>query len=210
MAARTVAVFDFDGTLTKGDTLVPFLTTLAGRAAVLGAFARDPLALALGAARLGDRDAAKERVLTRVLRGRSYDDLRRVGTQFAQRLASAGITADARERIEQHRRAGHSVVIASASLDVYLSDVAHALGVEQLLCSRLEIDDAGRCTGRLLGANCRGAEKAARVRALLTDDDVEVWAYGNSRDDDAMLALAHHPVRVKRGRFGALAPSGSR
>ena len=59
----------------------------------------------------------------------------------------------------------------------------------------------GRCTGRLDGANCRGPEKATRLQTLLGDDPVELWAYGNSAGDDEMLALARHPVRVKRGRL---------
>ena len=88
----------------------------------------------------------------------------------------------------------------SASLDVYLADVADALGIAHLLCTSLETDDLERCTGRMRGANCRGPEKAARLQALFADDDVELWAYGNSRGDDEMLALAQHPARVRRGR----------
>ena len=98
-------------------------------------------------------------------------------------------------------RCGHEVVIVSASLDVYLDEVARSLGVAHLLCTGLVADERGRCTGHLRGANCRGAEKVARLRALFGDDDVELWAYGNSRGDDEMLALAHHPVIVRRSRM---------
>ncbi len=92
----------------------------------------------------------------------------------------------------------------SASLDVYLDTVAATLGVQHVICTSLDTDETGGCTGRLRGANCRGPEKAARLRALLGDDDVELWAYGNSHGDDEMLALAHHPVRVRRGRVRPL------
>jgi phosphatidylglycerophosphatase C len=111
------------------------------------------------------------------------------------------VTTDARDRIAWHRREGHEVAIVSASLDVYLDEVARTLGVAHVLCTSLDRDAQGACTGALRGANCRGPEKAARLRALLGDEDVELWAYGNSSGDDEMLAFAQHPVRVRRGRI---------
>jgi phosphatidylglycerophosphatase C len=82
--------------------------------------------------------------------------------------------------------------------------VARDLAITHLLCSELERDDTGSCTGRLRGANCRGPEKALRLRTLFGDTEVELWAYGNSSGDDEMLALAQHPVRVRRGRIRGL------
>jgi phosphatidylglycerophosphatase C len=201
VSSRTVAAFDFDGTLTRRDSLVPFLTAVAGRATVLRALGFESPRLALVAAGRGDRDAAKERVLTRVLGGRPYDQIEATGRAFGGELARSAITPDGRDRIAWHRRAGHEVVIVSASLDVYLDEVARTLGAAHVLCTALVADDRGLCTGRLVGANCRGAEKATRLRELLGDDDVELWAYGNTSGDDAMLALAQHPVRMRRGRM---------
>jgi len=201
MSSRTVAAFDFDGTLTRRDSLVQFLVTVAGRATVLRAMGAESGALALAAIGRGDRDAEKERVLTRVLGGRPYDEVEAAGRAFGSRLARTAITPDGRERIAWHREAGHEVVIVSASLDVYLDEVARVLGADHVLCTSLVVDDRGRCTGGLLGGNCRGAEKATRLRALLGDDDVELWAYGNSSGDAEMLALAQHPVRARRGRI---------
>ena len=59
----------------------------------------------------------------------------------------------------------------------------------------------GLLTGRLEGANCRGPEKARRVRALLAErglDDAELWAYGDSPDDEPLLDYADHGIRVDR------------
>lgn len=198
---RTFAAFDFDGTLTRRDTLVPFLTTVAGRTAVMRALAAESVGLARAAAGRGDRDIAKERVLTRVLAGLPHSEVATAGRAFGVKLARRAITPEARHRIAWHRREGHDVVIVSASLDVYLGEVADALGVTHLLCTSLDIDERGDCTGRLLGANCRGPEKAARLQTLFGADDVELWAYGNSRGDDEMLALADHAVRARRGRL---------
>jgi phosphatidylglycerophosphatase C len=199
--SRTVAAFDFDGTLTRHDSLLQFLIAVAGRRPVLRAMAAESRALALAAIGRGDRDAEKERMLTRVLGGRPHDEVAAAGHAFGTALARSSITPDGRDRIAWHRAAGHEIVIVSASLDVYLHDVARALGVDHVLCTSLVVDGLGRCTGGLLGGNCRGPEKAKRLRALLGDDEVELWAYGNSRGDHEMLALAQHPVRARRGRI---------
>src|SRR3954471_21399261 len=117
---RTVAAFDFDGTLTRRDSLVPFLTNLAGRTAVMRALAAESGGLARAAAGRGDRDLAKERVLTRVLAGVPHSDVASAGRTFGAELTRRAITPEARHRIAWHRREGHDVVIVSASLDVYL------------------------------------------------------------------------------------------
>ena len=70
-----------------------------------------------------------------------------------------------------------------------------------VVCTRLEQDASGRLTGRLQGANCRGPEKARRLRAWLEAEglaDAEVWAYGDSEGDAELLAQADHPVWVRR------------
>jgi HAD superfamily hydrolase (TIGR01490 family) len=207
VSRKVVAAFDFDGTMTRRDTLVPFLATVAGRGSVIAALAAEAPRFAYAATGRGDRDAAKIRVLRRLLAGRAYADVTGAGRAFGARLARRGISAQARDRLAWHRRAGHEIAIVSASLDVYLVEVAHQLGVGHVLCTALDVDDQERCTGLLRGRNCRGAEKVERLRTLLDGEDVELWAYGNSAGDEEMLALAQHPVRVRRGVIRPPAPS---
>jgi phosphatidylglycerophosphatase C len=203
---RTVAAFDFDGTLTRRDTFVPFLASLVGRARLLAALAAESPALTRVAVGRLDRDAAKERLVTRVLAGWRHDELTDAGHAYGRMLARDAITAPMRARLDWHRREGHEIVVVSASLDVYVAAAAEQLGIDRALCTRLEVDSAGRCTGRLLGGNCRGPEKAKRLQAhVAATGGCVAWAYGDSRGDAEMLALAANAVRVRRGRAPARA-----
>jgi phosphatidylglycerophosphatase C len=201
---RPIAAFDLDGTLTRRDTLLPFLASVVPRPRLVRALAdqalRVPAAVARGAL---DRDALKERLLVRVFAGTPRDAIDAAGAAYGRRLAERGISPAMRERLAWHRAEEHHIVIVSASLDVYVREVARALEVDDAMASTLEFDADGRCTGRLLGGNCRGAEKARRLRTLLDGGASIAYAYGNSRGDREMLALAAQPIRVRRGRIVA-------
>jgi HAD superfamily hydrolase (TIGR01490 family) len=189
-------VFDVDGTLTTGDCVLPFLRRAAG-ARLATTLLRRPLSLGRGLLRR-DRDRLKA-LACAALAGLPADEIDRLGAAFAQEVASSRLRDDTTARLRRHRELGHKVVLASASLDAYLEPLGALLGVDQIACTRLERDADGLLTGRLEGANCRGPEKARRVRALLAArglESAEVWAYGDSPDDDALLGLADHPLRV--------------
>jgi phosphatidylglycerophosphatase C len=200
-AWRTVAAFDFDGTLTRHDSLLPFLARIAGWPRAALAFGRVAPRLARASRRSDDRDAAKERLLVHLLAGRPYRDVEALGEAYGRALVTRAIRPGMRRLVQWHRAQGHDVVIVSASLDVYLHPVARQLDAHELLCTRLEVDEHGACTGRMLGGNCRGPGKAARLREYLGAEPVTLWAYGDSAGDDEMLAMADHPVRARRGRL---------
>ena len=193
-----VAAFDVDGTLTTGDCVLPFLRRAAGRRLATTLLARSP-ALAAALVRR-DRDRLKE-LACASLAGLPADEVERLGDAFARDVASNRLRADTTARLRRHRELGHTVVLASASLDPYLRPLGELLRVNEVLCTTLERGPDGRLTGGLEGRNCRGPEKARRVRELLAArglDGAELWAYGNSADDAPMLALADHPIRVGR------------
>lgn len=191
-----VAAFDFDGTLVGGDSLLPFLrVVLGGRAPAAFATAAPRMAAAY---RHGGRDAAKAALLSRLLAGVPAAPVDTAGAAYGRRLATR-VRPAMRTCLEDHRRAGHRLVLVSASLATYLEPFAAEVGIPEVIATRLEVGAGGLLTGRLLGANVRGEEKAARLRALLGDGEVELWAYGNSDGDRAMLAMADHPCLVRRG-----------
>lgn len=204
LTERRVAAFDFDGTIARRDTVVPFLVSVAGRAAVARAVGtRVPQLLRIAAGRADGeaRDREKARFVRQLLAGRSAADVARAGSRFASDLwARQAFRPDVMTQLAWHRSRGHEIVIVSASLDVYLRPLAPRLGVGDVLSCSLETDAGGRLTGELLGGNVRGAEKVRRLTAWLGGDAAlaatELWAYGDSSGDDELLAVADHPTRV--------------
>ena len=192
-----IAAFDFDRTLTRRDTLIPFLGRLAGRR-------RLALALAAQSRRyLRDQDAAKLDMLRRLTTGILHDEFELAGRDYAVGLHHH-LRPDVMARLRWHRSAGHRLVIVSASLGTYLRPFGVTLGVDEVLAVELDVAPSGHLTGQVTGGvNTRGPEKARRLAAWLSETvpdgaAPEIWAYGDSSGDDELLAMADHPVRVTR------------
>jgi phosphatidylglycerophosphatase C len=200
----TVAAFDFDGTLTRRDSLVPFLAQVCGWPRVTTALSALAPRIALALSGHGDRDAAKEALLKRLLAGRKASDVAAAGERYAASLRQRGrLRPEMLDRVHWHREQGHALVLVSASLTPYLDPLGDDLGFDAVLATRLAIDSSWRLTGRFDGNNVRGAEKVARLEAWLAGDRPTLWVYGNSQGDAELLAIADAPRRVRRrGRSG--------
>jgi phosphatidylglycerophosphatase C len=194
-----VAAFDVDGTLTSRDCVVPFLVRIGGWSRVLRASVRHPVLLASTALGRGDRDRLKEVVVGQLVRGRNRASLDELGRRFALDAVAGWLRADTLARLRWHRESGHRVVLVSASLRHYLDPLAAEVlgGVDAVLCTDVETDSSGTCTGRLDGGNCRGAEKSRRLSEWIGSRSATIYAYGDSSGDTELLAMAHHPVRVR-------------
>ena len=193
-----VAAFDFDGTLSRRDTFLPFLQKVCGAQRLFTAMARCGPALSRLAVGRADRDAVKDALLVRLLAGHPADELAEQGTAYASFLRSSDrLRPDTMARAEDHLQRGHRVVLVSASPSVYLEPLAADLGFDAALATNLEVDPAGRITGRMLGGNCRGREKVARLEAWLGGSEPPLYAYGNSSGDRELLARAHVGLLVR-------------
>jgi len=188
-----VAAFDFDGTLTVHDTLLPFLRRLLGWPRLLWILLVCSPWLAGYALRLIGNHRAKAVLLHAALAGRSVAEVRRCAQAFVQQDLPAQWCPWGMAQLLRHQRAGHRCVIVTASTSCYMNLVGNALGVDTVLCTEMEVTD-GRYTGRLATPNCHGEEKARRLRAWLTaeygDTALELHAYGDTKGDWPLLRLA--------------------
>jgi len=209
-----VAAFDFDGTLTRGGSVVPFLVAVRGPVPVAWAVLRESPGLLKGALVSGSAaDRAKEALFSRLLGGQPADEVDRRAADFAERHLRRRIRPEVRARLEWHLDQGHRVVIVSASPENYVRPAGRALGADGVLATRLAVGGGGLLTGRYEGQNNRGPEKYARLVGWLRANGLAgggapqpvLWAYGNSRGDLRLLEAADHGVDAGQlRRFGRL------
>jgi phosphatidylglycerophosphatase C len=195
-----VAAFDVDGTLTSRDCVRPFLVRVGGYRGVLVALTRRPWRTLMAAVRR-DRDRVKEIVVGGVLRKRRISEVDQIGARFADSVRSAWLRDDTIARLRWHQQRGHRTVLVSASLGAYLRPLGRLLGVDDVLCTDPAVEPSGEfIADGLLGRNCRADEKVRRLDEWLERHhlrNAELWAYGDSNGDTALLARADHPVWVK-------------
>ena len=190
---EVIAVFDFDGTLVKGDSFFRFVTWRHDWFHV----AKDLLAtaplLVLYGLRLVSNDRHKMALFARRFAGMERQELDALGKGFALEELPKMVRKKALQCLRAHQAQGHQVIIVSASLDTWLRPWAETHHVDTVLASKAEIAQ-GRVTGRLAHGNCFGREKVNRLFAALPKDRsaYEIYAYGDGRGDFDLLAAADH------------------
>jgi phosphatidylglycerophosphatase C len=197
-SSSIIAAFDFDHTLTNRDSLLPFLYQLTGwgeasvRLATLG-----PAFLSYLAGSIS-RQSIKEKILERFIGGKLQKRLEASGEEYAAGLLNKYIKPDPLHRLAWHQAQGHSCVLISASLELYLKPWAARYGFDAVLASRLELTQAGHATGRLEGLNCWGPEKVRRLIAFAgPKQGYQLYAYGDSQGDRELLKFADYPFYRK-------------
>lgn len=199
-----LALFDFDGTLTRSDSFVPFLRFSSSR---LRWFAGSAVLLPVSLGyRLGVLRASPVRATASVVAflGRQEASLRRLGADFAATILPHELRPEMLEKLQWHQARGDRVVVVSASLDLYLQPwcVAHSV---DLLCTTLSAV-GGKLTGIFRGGDCNGESKAERIRSSYElSEFARIWAYGDTPEDFPMLRLADH--KFFRGEEVEVVPS---
>ncbi|MGB3850148.1 MAG: HAD-IB family hydrolase [Tunicatimonas sp.] len=187
-----LALFDFDGTITRRDTLFDFIRFYRGRWALYRGLVQ--LTPALLAYKLGFTAnwVAKERVLTHFFGGESESAFRRRAADYAHQRLPQIIRPSALQKIRAFKEQQATVYVVSASAEDWIRPWCETLEV-QLLATRLEKQQQ-KISGKIAGKNCHGPEKVRRIREELALSQYSaVYAYGDSSGDREMLTLAHYP-----------------
>lgn len=185
-----LALFDFDGTITTGETFPGFVQlAVTPRRLALGKLLLAPLIIGY---RLGLVSATRVRagIVAFAFRGVAAQGVIDAGEAFATQVLPQLLRTQAMQRIQWHQARGDTVVVVSGGFDLVLSHWCTQHGLA-LICSQLE-SAGGVLTGRYLGAQCVGAEKCRRVREQYeVSGFARVYAYGDTAEDLAMLDMAH-------------------
>ena len=197
------ALFDFDGTLRRGDSIVSLMCwAYRQKHCALGPFLRGVSAGLLYCLHRMSAKKSKEAALS-FLKGKSRQELESLGTAFAREVLLPSLYAEGREEIRRCLAEGKKLWIITASPDFYMEPLGNMLGAHRVIATRLAYrDDA--FTGEIV-EDCRREEKLRLTRRALTEMALEVdaetsTAYGDSWGDQYVMALCGQRIYVNPGR----------
>ncbi len=187
--ATKLALFDFDGTITTKDSLAEFICFAVGKPRYyLGLVLKSPMLIAY-TLKLIPNHIAKEKLISHFFKGWHADTFKQIAQKYSLEMIDSIVREKALEKILWHQQQGHTVVVVSASMELWLQAWCEQKKLT-LLGTQIEIVDE-RLTGRFASNNCYGEEKARRVREAYDMASYDfVYAYGDSSGDTQLLALA--------------------
>ncbi len=192
----TLALFDFDGTLTTKDSLAEFIKFAVGKPTYYFKLALFSPIFFLYKIKLMDNSYAKELLFRLYFHKINEDEFKTVAKKYGETKINDIIREEIYTKFQEHIKNGDKVLIVSASMRCWLEPWSNKHKVE-LLCTELEFKNK-IFTGHFATKNCHGKEKLRRVKDYLNLDDYEmIYTYGDSSGDNAILGIADVKIRVK-------------
>ncbi len=188
MMQQSIALFDFDGTLYKKDSLLEFTRFSFGNVRFLSGMAvLSPFLLGMKFGIFKNSDV-KRRYFTHFFSGMSYEEFCRKAVGFATAKIDLAINPILLNKFKMHIEGRHEVYIVTASMAEWIKPWSDRYGVSVIGTSP-EIAD-GHLTGKFSSENCYGAEKVNRILKLIKLEAYgSVYVYGRGKGDLEMLKL---------------------
>lgn len=200
---RGLVIFDLDYTLTKRGTW--------GRFVWMNVKLRPhiwlPLLISAGLTQWRykqghlPRIRVKQAMMRWAMVGRTRAQMTAAAEKFAEREVSSGLKPGAIKTFNAHQEKGDAVMIASAAVDILVAPISRRLGVSYFVATDMAWDAQGQLHGEFASANCYGAEKLARIKALIAQSPElnglrPLVAYSDSKADLPLLEFCEQGVAV--------------
>jgi len=130
-----------------------------------------------------------------MLRGTPEQELVETGERLFDSELAALVYPESRALVTAHLRRGHTVAIVSAATRYQVEPLARDLGIEHVLCTRLEVED-GKFPGRYISPACWGDGKASAVQDLATRDGIDLdesYFYSDAAEDLPLFEIVGKP-----------------
>ena len=183
-----IAFFDFDDTLARGDSILPFLLyCIRKRIAPRRQLVKAAGTFLYWKLRPSRASRAKSATLS-FLKGRSADEMLDVARAFFRDEYLPRFYQDGLTELWSLRSQG------------MMRALPEFMPLDAVLSTRCEVGGDGRYTGQV-GENCKGEEKVRRIKQYLKENGFVLdmkcsSAYGDSPSDADMMALVNRAVLV--------------
>ncbi len=205
------AFFDFDGTIIYGYSATRYLQEQIKRGDIqpkhLPSIAKIMVKFGLG--EIGFSGMMTE--TAEFLKGVEEKDYIEFGEHLYKKHLAKLIYPESRALIEAHLKKNHTVALISAATPYQVTAAARELGIEHVMCTKLEVDE-GKFTGGVIKPTCYGMGKVAAAEELVEQYGLDVsrsYFYSDSDEDIELLEWVGKPRplnpnsrlrRIARGR----------
>jgi phosphatidylglycerophosphatase C len=188
--SKILALFDFDGTITKNDSLLKFIRFAVGDIKfIYGLVILSPTLIAFKL-KLMPNYEAKEKMLSWFFKEFTKNNFVQIANEYSLNHIDKILRPKAIERLNWHKNKGHNVVVVSASLESWLKPWCDRNNLD-LIATQILIEN-NKVTGKLASNNCHGQEKVNRIKDKYDISSFDyIYAYGDSSGDKEMLELAN-------------------
>jgi putative phosphoserine phosphatase/1-acylglycerol-3-phosphate O-acyltransferase len=141
---------------------------------------------------------ALARLAVAAAKGRRREDVTRAARSAARELADM-VPRFARQVIEEHRREGRTLVMATTTPYDLVVPLAELLGFDDVVATRYRVGSDGTYDGSLDGPFVWNSGKLAAVRTWSRDRGIDLadcYAYSDSVYDVPLLSAVGHPNAV--------------
>ena len=187
----TIHAFDFDGTLTRRDTLIEFIRYVKGNKEFLIGFLKHLHLLIMMKLGIMPNWKTKRIIFQYFFGGMTLEKFNEYCEKFAKEKASL-LRKKGMVAVNKAVMDGDQGVIISASIENWVEpffrfQVSNNINI---IGTKIQVVD-GKLTGRFLTKNCYGEEKVRRLLEQYPDrKEYKLVAYGDSRGDHALLDFA--------------------
>ena len=125
-------------------------------------------------------------------------ELKQLAAECFQSRILPLLSEKGRRAVEEHKRAGHMVIILTGSLKPLADQLSLELRADMVLAAQLAVEQ-GSFSGTLANRRPYGPEKARLVRQLARTHHLDLsgsFAYGDHHSDVALLACVGNPRAV--------------
>lgn len=180
--------FDFDGTLTRKDTMILFLKFVNPSKLRMQFLRHIPLFVLLKL-KLANAEKVKQSLISSVIGGMQEKKIKENADAFFEKYYPSLIRQNALDFLESIDKEKTEMLLVTASLDIWARPFSEKFGM-QLVSTKAEIQN-GVFTGKFSTPNCNGKEKVVRIQEEIKNKKFDKRiAFGDTEGDRAMLAWA--------------------
>lgn len=186
----TLAVFDFDGTITKRDTFNDLIIREFGWFRFIIEFLKLLPLILLYLTGLVPNHIPKQRLFSHFFSGCTEEKFKEICNNYSLKQIDNITKDECMKKIKWHKGQGHKLIVVSASVEGWIKPWAKLNLFDDVISTAVEVKN-GVLTGDFGSKNCHGKEKVNRLlEKYPRREEYFLYAYGDSAGDNELLKLA--------------------